>query len=275
MALRHRKLRVKANPSCFDLSTVLEPVCTEYPNLIYLGIWYHVGSVYVYAQSAEHMSDIMLTKELKDHMVITNIALYSTPGGELQEEWRSKPVRANKSIVVNADTTAVFVHPPGKESLQHINSEFIADLLKSLPGLDVFYKFGLKLYSLEQNMNFRACKGYNKVRLCRSRDGWTTAPKEEAYVEILQILVKKTQQAVNMFTGIIPPCYIDHFEKHAESVLGYKDSPVPEQRKLYERRRNKVLNNIAVHVTDNLNRLSNWSGKKRKLVYTAPPTKLA
>ncbi|CAN0350886.1 unnamed protein product, partial [Scytosiphon promiscuus] len=151
----------------------------------------------------------------------------------------------------------------------------VADLLKPLPGLDVFYKFGLKLYSLEQNVNFRARKGCKKARLCCSRNGWTPAPKEEAYDEILQILVQKTQEAVNKFTGKIPPCYIDHFEKYAESILDYKDCPVPEQRKLYERRRNKVLNNIAVNVTDNLNRLSNWSGKKRKLVYSAPPAKPA
>lgn len=78
-----------------------------------------------------------------------------------------------------------------------------------------------------------------------------------------------------MFSGVIPPCHIDHFEKHAESIFDNKDSPVPEQRKLYKRRRNKVLNNIAVTVTDNLGRLSNWSGKKRKLVYSAPPAKSA
>ncbi|CAM9092333.1 unnamed protein product [Laminaria digitata] len=275
MALRDRKLRVKANPSCFDLSTVLEPLRTECPNLIYLGIWYHVGSVYVYAQSAERMSDIMLTKALKDHMVITNIATYSTPRGELQEEWRPKPVRANKAIVGKADTIPVFVHPLGKESLQHITSKFIADLLKTLPGVDIFYKFGLKLYSLEQNVSFRARKGDKKVRVCCSRKGWITVSKEEAYDEILQILVDKTQEAVRMFSGVISPCHIDHFEKHAESILDFKDSPVPEQRKLYKRRRNKVLNNIAVTVTDNLSRLSNWSGKKRKLVYTAPPAKPA
>ncbi|CAN0258678.1 unnamed protein product [Scytosiphon promiscuus] len=232
----------------------------------------HVGSVYVYAQSAEHMSDIMLTKALQKHLVITNIARYTTPRGELQEEWRSKPVRANKAIVVKADTTAVFVHPLGKESLQHITSKFIADLLNTLPGPDVFYKFGLKLYSLEQNVSFRARKGDKKVSLlCCSRKGWITVPKEEAHDNILQTLVDKTQEAVRMFSGVISPCHIDHFEKHAESILDFKDSPVPEQRKLYERRRNKVLNNIDVNVTDNLSRLSSWSGKKRKLVYTAPP----
>ncbi|CAN0049916.1 unnamed protein product [Pylaiella littoralis] len=145
-------------------------------------------------------------------MVITNIAPYSTPRGELQEEWRSKPVRANKAIVVKADTIAVFVHPLGKESLQHITSKFIADLLKTLPGVDVFYKFGLKLYSLEQNVSFRARKGDKKVSWCCSRNGWITVRKEEAYYirvrstkyifdDILQILVDKTQEAVVCSAG--------------------------------------------------------------------------
>ncbi|CAN0084627.1 unnamed protein product [Pylaiella littoralis] len=276
MALRHRKLRVKANPSCFDLSTLLEPVLSRFPNLIYVRIWYHDGKVLLYIRNDQNMSALTLGEQVeKAHVDIVDISSYSTPEGELEEEWRSKPVRAKKSIAVNAGTTAVFVHPLGKESLQHITSDFVADLLKPLPGLDVFYKFGLKLYSLEQNVNFRARKGCKKARLCCSRNGWTTAPKEEAYDEILQILVQKTQEAVNKFTGKIPPCYIDHFEKYAESILDYKDCPVPEQRKLYERRRNKVLNNIAVSVNERLSRLSSWSGKKRKLIYTAPPAKPA
>ncbi|CAB1106875.1 unnamed protein product [Ectocarpus sp. CCAP 1310/34] len=191
VAVHHRKLRVQADPSCFDLSTVLEPVRTEYPNLIYLGIWFHDGSVYVYVQSAERMSDIKLTSALKDHMVITNIAPYSIP------------------LLGSCNRS-------GDPRL-----EFIADLLNTLHGVDVFYKFGIKLYVLEQNVNFRARKGDKRV------------------------------------SGVLPSCHIDHFEKPAESILDSKDSLVPEQRKLYERMRNKVLNNIAVNVTDNLSRLSN------------------
>ncbi|CAN0518227.1 unnamed protein product, partial [Ectocarpus sp. 12 AP-2014] len=271
MALRNRKLVVRANLSCFDLITILESVRTQCPKLIYLGIWYRDGFVYVYAQGAERMSDIMLTKALEGHMVITDISTYDAPTGELQEEWRAKPVRGNKKIEVKANTTAVFVHPLGKESLQHVTSDFIADLLRPLPGMDVFYKFGLKLYSFHQNINFRARKGDKNARVCCRRKGWITVPREEAYDEILQILVEKTREAVNMFRQTIPAYYSDHFDMYTDSILAYKDSALPEQRKLYERRRNKVLNNIAVSVTDNMRRMSGWSDKKRKLVYKAPP----
>lgn len=270
MAVSSRKLRVQTDPSCFDLNTILESVRTEYPKLMYLGIWYHNGSVHVYAQSLERMSEIVLTKALEDRMVITGIVPYSTIKGELQEEWCSKPHRGNKSVVFKADTAAVFVHPLGEESLQHITSEFIVDLLETLPGPDVFYKFGLKMYSLTQNSNFRTRKGDKNVRVCCSRNGWITVPKEEAFDEILQILTEKTQEAVNGFRHKVPEYYFDHFEMHVDSILAYKDSTIPEQRRLYLRKRNSILNNIAVSVTDNLSRLSDWSGKKRKLVYRPP-----
>ena len=51
-----------------------------------------------------------------------------------------------------------------------------------------------------------------------------------------------------------------------DSILGYKDSSVPTYRKLYSRRRNKVLDNIAVSVNDRLRRLSSWSCEKLKLI---------
>lgn len=137
--------------------------------------------MYVYAQGAERISDIMLTKALEGHMVITDISAYDAPMGELQEEWRAKPVRGNKKFEVKADTTAVFVHPLGEESLQHVTRDYVADSRKPLPGIDVFFISGLKLYSLHQNINFRARKGDKNARVCCTRNGWITVPREEAY----------------------------------------------------------------------------------------------
>lgn len=142
----------------------------------------------------------------------------------------------------------------------------MADLLKPPPGLDVFYKFGLKFYSLERNVNYRARKKCKRVRVCCRRNGWVPVPKEEAYDEILQILVEKTQEAVNMFRGEIPPYYIDHFDMYADGLLEYKNCPVPRFRDLYKKWRNRALDNIAASVNDGLSRLSSWSGKKLELV---------
>lgn len=266
MALRNRKMRVQLKPTCVDLNTLLEPLLAAYPNIIYVGIWYHNGYGYVYVQHVERMSYITLTKLLKDYIEITDISSYSTiVDGELQGEWRLKPFRAKKRLAVNADITTVFVHPLHKESLQHITKEFVVELLKPLPGISVFYKFGLKLYSLDQNSNFKTRKGCKKVRL-RCEDGWTVVSKGMAYDEILRILVERTQQCVNMFRKDIPRYSINHFETYVESILDHKNSSVSKYRKLYEARRNKTLDNIAVSMNDRLSRLTNWGGTKVKLI---------
>lgn len=266
MALRNRKLVAQANPSCVDLCTVLHHVRGRYPGLIYLGIWYHEAKVCFYLQNKENMSALTLTGLLeKAHVDCVGISPYSTVEGELQEEWRSRPLRASKHIVVDADTKAIFVHSLGKESLQHITREFVVDLLKQMLNINVFLKFGLKLYALEQNINYRARKNYKYVRV-RCDDGWITVSKEEAYDELLLLLVEKTQQAVNMFRDDIPAYYINHFDGYANCPLDYKKSSVPKFRKLYERRRNKWMDTIAVSVNDRLSRLSSWSGEKRTLI---------
>ena len=88
----------------------------------------------VSAQSAERMPDIMLAKTLKYHVIIADYFPCFTLERELQEGWRSKPLRTKRSIVINADTNAVFVHALGKGPLQHITNDVIADL--KLPFLD-------------------------------------------------------------------------------------------------------------------------------------------
>lgn len=132
-------------------------------------------------------------------------------------------------------------------------------------NINVFLKFGLKLYALEQNINYRARKNYKYVKV-RCDDGWITVSKEEAYDELLQILVEKTQQAVNMFRDDIPAYYFNHFDLYANCPLDYKENSVPKFRKLYERRRNKWMDTIAVSVNDRLSRLSSWSGEKLTLI---------
>lgn len=129
MVLRHRKLVAQPSPSCVDLCTILQHVRERYPGLIYLGIWYHEDKVCLYLQNKENMSALTLTGLLeKAHIDCVGISPYSAVEGELQEEWRSRPLRASKGTVVDADTKAIFVHPLGKESLRHITREFVVDL---------------------------------------------------------------------------------------------------------------------------------------------------
>lgn len=92
------------------------------------------GYEYVSAQSAGLLPDVMLAKVLKYHMIIADNVPCFTLERELQEGWRSTPVRAKRSIIINADTNAVFVHALGKGPLHHITNDVIADL--KLPFLD-------------------------------------------------------------------------------------------------------------------------------------------
>lgn len=188
---------------------------------------------------------------------------YTTVEGDLQEEWRLKRKRGS-SPGAAAHTDIIFVNPLGEESLRHITREYVVGLLKQTLNVGVFFKFGLKLYSLSQNVNFRARKYRKNVRV-RVRDKWTIVPKEKAYDEILHTLVEKTREAVEMYKDIIPEFDLNHFNMFVPVVLENRESPVPDRKKLYAKRRNNGLDAIAVSVNDRFSRLGKWGGKRVRL----------
>lgn len=169
------------------------------------------------------------------------------------------------NVVAKTDINAIFVHPLGEETLQHVTREYVAGLLKTLLNFGVFFQFGMKLYSLEQNMNFRARKRYMYVKV-RSGGTWVTVSKNEAYDRIPESLVERAQEAVNMFGEGIPESHMNHFNTYAETILDFKNSSHPMRRREYEKVRNKGLDNIAVSMNDRIGRLQNWGGQKLKLV---------
>lgn len=184
MASRPRKLVVLTDPSCVDLSILLQPVLAIVPDLLHFSISFNHGKVCFYLQSTDYMSRDKRTRLgefFEKHTDNVDVIPYSTVEGELQEEWRSKPKRGI-STSASADTNVIFVNPLGEESLQHITREYVIDLLKQTLNIHVFFKFGLKLYYLEQNMNFRARTKYKYVRV-RIKDKWITVLKDEAYDE--------------------------------------------------------------------------------------------
>ena len=74
---------------------------------------------------------------------------------------------------------------------------------------------------------------------------------------MLQILVEKIQESCQHVHWRNPALLCGSFRGVRTEYLDNKDYPVSEHRKLHERRRNKVLNNIAVNVTT-----GDWSGNK-------------
>lgn len=267
MASRHRKLVVRAEPSCVNLDVILQPIVALLPGLQHFAITFHDGSVCFNMQNAERVSRenvARLTQLFEEHVDITDISSYSTVEGELLEEWRSKRKRGMSagSAVQHANT--VFVNPLGEESLKHVTREYVVHLLKQTLNIGVFFKFGLKLYSLSQNVNFRTRKYREDVRV-RIKDKWITVSKDKAYDQILLMLVDKTREAVEKYKDGIPAFDLDHFNMFLPVVLENRDSPVPWRKKMYDKNRNKGLDTIAESVNDRLGGLSKWGGKKIKL----------
>lgn len=111
--------------------------------------------------------------------------------------------------------------------------------------------------------NTTSTSGYVRVRI---KDEGITVSKNEAYDEILFMLVEKTREAVEMYKDSIPAFDLDHFNMFLPVVLENRDSPVPWRKKMHEKDRNKGLDAIAVSVNKRLSRLHGWGGKKIKLV---------
>lgn len=80
--------------------------------------------------------------------------------------------------------------------------------------------------------------------------------KDDAYDEVLHMLVENTQEAVERYKDSIPAAYMD-FE--------HKDSPVLSLRKLDGKDRDKGLDMIAVSANGRLSRLRIWAGKTLSL----------
>ena len=268
MASRHRKLVVRAEPSCVSLGVLLEPIVLILPGLQYFAITFHGGSVCFNMQNAErvsHANVARLTQLFEKHVDIAHISSYSTVEGELLEEWRSKRKRGISTGSAAQHTNTVFVNPLGEESLQHVTRDYVVDLLKQTLNIGVFFKFGLKLYSLSQNVNFRTRKYREDVRV-RTKNKWITVSKDKAYDQILLMLVDKTREAVEKYKAGIPAFYLDHFNMFLPVVLENRDSTVPWRKKMHDKNRNKGLDTIAESVNDRLGGLSKWRGKKIKLL---------
>lgn len=267
MASRHRKLVVRAEPSCVNLGVLLEPIVSILPGLQYFAITFYDGSVCFNMQNAERVSHgnvARLTQLFGQHVDITDISSYSTVEGELVEEWRSKRKRGMSTGPAVQHTSTVFVNPLGEESLQHVTREYVVHLLKQTLNIGVFFKFGLKLYSLSQNVNFRTRKYREDVRV-RIKNKWITVSKDKGYDQILLMLVDKTRESVEKYKNSIPAFDLDHFNMFLPVVLENRDSTVPWRKKMHDKNRNKGLDTIAESVNDRLGGLSKWRGKKIKL----------
>lgn len=113
---------------------------------------------------------------------------------------------------------SIFVNPLGEETLQHTTREFIVGLLEQMLNIGVFFKFGSKLYSSEQNITSRAREKCKLVRMW-SKDDWIAVSKDDVYDEILHMLVENTQEAVERYKDSIPAVYMDQLFSSTRTPL--------------------------------------------------------
>lgn len=110
--------------------------------------------------------------------------------------------KTRKEVPEIKSTNKIIVNPVGKESLDHITPKFIQGLLAAHQEHDVVFRFGTKMYSLQENINFRTSmkSGYVSGRL--DQDGaWETHTKKEGFSMLLDNLKGKIEEAVQKYVA--------------------------------------------------------------------------
>lgn len=270
MTVRHRKLVLRSDPSVVDLSLLLPPIRSILRDLLHFAISYssEENKVCFYLQTSGYISENSkkrLARLFEDQVGTVTQSPYSKVEGELKEEWRLRRKRTQQYKESRSDTSIILVNPVGEESLQGITREFVSGLLQQTLNTLVFFEFGKKLYSLEQNMNFRASRHPN-VHVRTKASGWIWVPKAKAYDNLLRALVDKTQEAVELYKDSISAFDLNHFNTYVSVVFENKDSDVPLLKKVYEDDRDGGLDAIAVVVTERIKQLREWLGKRIRLV---------
>ena len=161
----------------------------------------------------------------------------------------------------------IVVNPIGQESLEHITPEFIQELLAENHGPDVVFRFGTKMYSLQENMNFKTDlkSGYISGRI-EHDEAWETRRKDEGFYMLMDNLKDKNEQAVLQYLDNIPDEDIEKFEKDMGWIREYKISGLQEDYPVYRKFVQEGFNLLAANIADKIRRIERDSGKKVKLV---------
>ena len=167
----------------------------------------------------------------------------------------------------NNNINLIIVNPIGNESLEHITPEFIQELLAQHHGPDVVFKFGTKMYSLQENMNFKTDlkSGYISGRI--EQDGaWETHRKSEGFSMLLDNLKDKNEQAVLNCLDEIPEEDFEKFKLDMGWIREHKWSGLQEDVPVYQKFMREGFNLLTANIADKVRRIERDTGKKLKLV---------
>ena len=167
----------------------------------------------------------------------------------------------------NNNINLIVVNPIGQESLDHITPEFIQELLAEHHGPDVVFRFGTKMYSLQENMNFKTDvkSGYISGRL--EQDGsWETHRKNDGFSMLMDNLKIKNEEAVLKYLEEIPEEDIEKFKQDMWWIYEHKNSGLQEDAPVYNRFVREGFNLLTANIADKIRRIERDTGKKLKLV---------
>lgn len=205
------KLRVNVKgDNVLSVEDIVERLSGHY-DITYCGTHEIDNEGCIFIQNNNKMSSKVVEKLLEDLVPVVSMAPYTETSGRVvskegevkkrggvcgkRKSYTRKDTKSgdvtNNNITNNNNTTnndnrvtnnsnninLIFVIPIGQECLDHITPEFIQDLLSEHHDPDVVFKFGTKMCSVQENMNFKTDlkSGYIAVASSRTVRGRPTA----------------------------------------------------------------------------------------------------
>ena len=284
------KLRLTIPPeSIVNVNHVFKVLSRNY-KMSYCGLYEMDDYNYLYVQNKTKMSSNIVIELLKDCVEINAIDSFKEVEGNLIKEKGSikKPggvigikheqnekqsstqsvVTNNINIMTNNNINVIMVNPIGQESLDHITSAYIQQLLGDTDqDANVVFKFGTKLYSIPENMNFKSSLkvGYVKALLPGSQRAWVTQKKGGAFEMIVENLTEKNIEAVEMYGSDLPKEHLEKFHRNVEWITEFSKSYMPEEQRRYKRFMNEGLNSLSENISDKKRRIERDSNKVLRL----------
>ena len=190
------------------------------------------------------------------------------PTQEAETINNSTTINNNDNRTINNNNiNLIMVNPIGMESLEHITPEFIQELLAEHHGPDVVFRFGTKMYSLQENMNFKTDvkSGFISGRTDMD-DAWETRRKNEGFSMLLDNLKDKNEEAVLKYLETIPHDDLDQFKRDMWWIYEHKNSGLQEDVPVYQKFIRDGFNLLTANIADKKRRIERDTGKKLKLV---------
>ena len=282
-----------------DAEELFDHISNKY-DLIYVGVFTKNDKLYLYFQFKNRILQCRLNEILVGIGIkVNNITNCKKLEGDIISEHGERKVmgRAPKrkredtpqTVINNNNTTnnnttnnttnnitnsttnnninVIIVNPIGQESLDHITPEFIQELLSEHHGPDVVFRFGTKMYSLQENMNFKTDvkSGYISGRL--EEDGsWETHRKNDGFSMLMDNLKTKNEEAVLKHLEEIPEEDLEKFKQDMWWIYEHRNSGLQEDVPVYNRFVREGFNLLTANISDKIRRIERDSGKKLKLV---------